>query len=115
MDFKSTTNGDFAIENNDFPLVDGIDLVKQLVTNGLRLFLGEAFSDVTAGVPYFQEILKKGVEINTVSSILKNDLLQKKGVLSLKSFDLDFDERNLSVLAQIQAKDGIIILNEVLV
>lgn len=115
MDFKSTPEGDFAIENNDFVLIDGIDLVKQLVQENLRTFLGEAFSDVTVGVPYFQEILKKGVEINTVSSIIKDTILQTKGVISLKSFELDFDERNLSVQTQIQAKDGIIILNEVLV
>lgn len=117
MDFKLDDNNDLIIENNNLVLIDGIDLVRQLLLERLRTFRGEWFLDVTVGVPYFQDIMKKGVNINSVSSILKDEIVGTPGVISLKSFELDFDNliRELKVVFSAQATQGEILINEVII
>lgn len=113
MDFKLDDNNDLVIENNNLVLIDGADFVKQLLKERLQTFLGEWFLDIEIGIPYFQDILKKNVSLNTIANIFKNEILQTPGVIELEKFDLDYNEntRELSLSFAVRSLDGSITIN----
>lgn len=113
MDFKLDDNNDLVIENNNLLLIDGADLVKQILKERLQTFLGEWFLDTDLGVPYFQDILKKGVNLKTISNVFKNEILGTPGVIELEKFNLDFTEgnRRLSLDFSVRTEDGSITIN----
>lgn len=87
----NTASHELVIVNNDLVLAAGVDLIGQRIKQRLQLFLGEWYLDVTAGVPYFQEILIKGPRQGRVESILKATVTGTPGVTELLAFDLGFD------------------------
>jgi hypothetical protein len=100
MDIKfDDTNNDIVIENNNIAFVAGLEEIRQLHLERLRLFKGEWFLDLQKGVPYFQSILGKGNRIEDIATIFKNEILSIPGTRSLSKFDLDFDAstRNLTL------------------
>ena len=111
MDLKlDTTTHDLVIENYDLVLVDGIDLVRQAIKQRLLLVLEEWFLDDTVGVPWYQYIFQKGVDINRVKSILINTINRTEGVIKITSFELDYNSVNRSVSINFTAEtdEGII-------
>tara|TARA_R110002012_G_scaffold265589_2_gene449002 strand:+ start:256 stop:612 length:357 start_codon:yes stop_codon:yes gene_type:complete len=113
MDLKLGENNDLIIENNELVMIDGSDLVKQLLLQRLKSFRGEWFLDSSLGLPYFQDILKKETSINTVSNIFKDQILGTPGVLELEEFNLDFTEstRQLIVNFVVRTLEGSIKIN----
>lgn len=113
MDLKLDDNNDLVFENNQLVLVDGADFVKQLLKQRLQTFIGEWFLDTSLGIPYFQEILKKQVNINAVSNIFKNEILNTPGVIEMETFELDFTEgtRHLSLTFSVRTQTGSITIN----
>lgn len=92
MDIKfDDTNNDIVFENNDIAFVEGLEEIRQLHLERLRLFKGEWFLDLQEGVPYFQSILGKGNRIEDISTVFKNEILSIPGTKSLSVFDLGFD------------------------
>lgn len=89
MDFL-IENDDFAIKNNDLVLVDGLQETNQRLIQRLQFLFGEWFLDRSKGIPYLQQILKKGVQLSTLSSIFKVNILDIEGVLELLAFDFDY-------------------------
>ena len=67
-------------------------MVKQSLGVALALFKGEWFLDVNAGVPYYQEILKKGVDTSFVDEILRKQILATAGVNRLLVYSSSFDK-----------------------
>lgn len=57
----------------------------------LKTFAGEWFANVTVGVPYFEQILKKQADIDNVQAIFGNVIKNTTGVKELLSFDIAFD------------------------
>ena len=103
-----TVNDDLVFENNELVLVDGLDLVEQLLRQRLQTFLGEWFLDTSLGLPYFQDILVKNPNANVVTSLLKDAILNTPGVIELVSFTPDFDSvnRSLNLSFSVRANDG---------
>jgi hypothetical protein len=110
---KLDDNNDLAIENNNLVLIDGSDLVKQLIIQRLKTFLGEWFLDKSVGIPYFQDILIKNPNANVVTTLIKNEILKAEGVIELDSFSTDFNDgaRQLSISFSVRTEDGIIRIN----
>lgn len=110
---KLDENNDLAIENNNLVLIDGSDLVKQLIIQRLKTFLGEWFLDKSVGIPYFQDILIKNPNANVVTTLIKNEILKAEGVIELDSFSTDFNDgaRQLSISFSVRTEDGIIRIN----
>ena len=76
VDLKlDTDTGDLVLVNRDLVLISGADLVRQRLSIALQLFRGEWFLDAEAGVPWFQDILKKGVPPGRVDEILRKAIL----------------------------------------
>lgn len=77
----------------------------------LKTFYQEWFVNRTIGVPYFEEILKKQVDINNVQVILSDVIKQTTGVEELVSFIIDYNgtTRKYSYTFKVTAIDGILV------
>lgn len=112
------SNNDLIIENGRIKLVDNAAEALQHVRTRLQLFAGECFFDVNAGVPYFQSILTKPVNLDNIESILKQTILETDDVRKLATFEMRFsdtEERKLIVNANVETVFGTINLDEVTV
>lgn len=85
-------------------VADQANVVAQRLTIRLRTFLGEWFINTTYGVPYFERILRKGVNKTTVDNILREQILEEAGVLEIKSFSSDFNAAARSYSCSFQVK-----------
>lgn len=108
------TNGDFKIINGRLRLTDGKLEVAQTIRSRLRVFQGELFLDITAGTPYFQQVIGKDKNPNTAESAIKSVITSTPGVLELLEFSFNIDKatREASVAFKVRAEDGIIELEE---
>jgi len=90
--------------------VDGAERVAQAVGIRLRTWLGEWFLDTTHGVPYLENILIKSARPEIVEAILRSQILQVKGVKSIKSFTLNLDQRSrkASITFSAESNEGLI-------
>jgi len=74
----------------------------------LKTFFGEWFINSTIGVPYFEQILKKQVDINNVTTILSDYIKNTRGVKELITFDVDYDNisRHYKYTFEVTSNDG---------
>ncbi len=109
-DLKLDNNGDLAIVNGDLVLTSGSDAIRQHIEQRLKTFLGEWFLDLSTGVPYFQEILKKNPNIQIVDGLFKQTILDTPGVIELMQFELDLNaaDRTLKVECSVRTIDSVI-------
>lgn len=98
-DLALDLDGDLQLVAGDFVLTTGVSAIVQAVNQALKLFLGEWFLDQTIGVPWIQEILVKGPDLNAIQSIFKSKIEGVQGVLAVTFLNLDFsaNTRNLKV------------------
>jgi len=73
--------------------------VAQHIRVRLRMFKGEWFIDVDEGMPYFDEILEKGITDGRIAGIVSKVILGTPGVAALNSLSLNRDNstRTLNV------------------
>lgn len=100
--------GDLFVDGVDLAIVRDVDAVVQEIEVELRWWLGEWFLDRRRGVPYVQRILKKGVSLDLVRTILTRVIRRVPGVRHVERFDLDLDAatRQLTGSADIRIDDG---------
>ena len=115
-DIKLDISHDIAIENNDIVLISSSDEVKQRLLQNLKSFYGDWFLNLTSGVPYYQDIFRKDYDVEVISVILKQTILNTLGVLELLSFELSIDDtaRKLSLSFDVRATDKTISISEVI-
>jgi hypothetical protein len=90
-DILQDPEGDILIENNSPAIVEGIEEIRQRITQRLRTFYGEWFLDTSAGVRYLQEVLKKNPNAVLRDAILKSEITGTPGVESLESYSFIVD------------------------
>lgn len=88
---------DILYENSDFQLVDGAEAIRQHVLIRLRFFQGEYFLDQKLGVPYFQQILGKGISLPVVRSLIQETIIETPGINEITSFDLVYNSASRSI------------------
>lgn len=95
------------IDDSGTPAVSGkvwihdIEAVAQTIDTRLKLFAGEYWRDVTDGTPWIEAILTKNNRANTLQSkiaILKERILQTGGVVSILSWNTDFNYQNRKLM-----------------
>lgn len=103
-----TATHDLAIAGRDIRLTSGAEQVAQRMKIRLLLFRGEWFLDVRAGIPYYQQVLRKGIDVNAIASLFRRALRTVPGVTDLLEFSLDYDAptRRLSVSARASTPFG---------
>lgn len=67
------------------------DAVAQAVAVELRWWLGNWFLDTSRGVPYVQELLRRGVSTETVRALLIRRIEAVEGVRRVQSLDVAHD------------------------
>ncbi len=84
-------NNDIFTEQGRFAVVsEGAETIQHIRTK-LRFFQGEWFLDVFAGVPYFQELLRKPVDLANVEAIIKAEILSTPDVEAITRFETSFE------------------------
>lgn len=110
------SNNDLIVENGQLKLVvDGAETV-QHVRSRLLFYLEEWFLDITAGTPWFQEVLIKPANLANIESIIKSRILETPEVDTLTEFTLDYEGdsvRKLTVGFTAQTTFGTIDINGV--
>lgn len=104
------SNNNLIIDKGRFVIVEDGAAVAVKVRSRLLTYLGEWYLDENAGVPYFQQIFKKPVDLDNVESILKQVILQTDGVESLTEFSSSYDgtSRGFTVDAKVKTVYGTI-------
>lgn len=108
VDERNPVAGDLFIEGVDLAIVRDVGAAVQEIEVELRWWLGEWFLDRRRGVPYVERILKKGVSLDLVRTILTRAIRRVPGVRHIERFDLDLDAatRRLTGSADIRIDDG---------
>ena len=78
-------NDTFLDQNGNVATVDNAESLRQRLIERLSTFLGEEFIDETIGVPYFEQILQSGANINVVSNIITNEILKESEVIRVQA------------------------------
>lgn len=113
LDATSPTYKDLLIVDGDLVLTsdvdpEGTDPVLQSVLQNLSLALGEWFLDLSAGIPWLQQILVKNPDQSKIDAILRNAILATPGIVRLNSysFDLSLATRSGSIQFNAQKTNG---------
>jgi len=109
-DFVDPFFGDLELDKGQLVLVTGQEEIRQHSSQRLRTFLGEWFLDIFLGLPYFEEIFEKGLDVNNVDSIFINEILQTPGIIRLLDFNLDIPDlasRRLEVNYEAQTSESL--------
>jgi hypothetical protein len=111
----SQTYNDFLIINGDLALTSdaqqgGANPVLQDILQALRTFLNEWYLDNTIGVPWFQQILVKNPDQETIDGLIRATILDRPGVLQLTSYNstLNLAARTLTVNFTAQTTSGVV-------
>jgi len=108
FDLAIDNDGDLVIENNRLKTVDGKELIRQNLMKRLRTFFGEWFLNTAIGIPYFQAIFVKGIDLNEIEDIFIGEIGTTPGVVEITKFDLDYQgaNRELSLDFEVKSDEG---------
>ena len=101
---------DIFLSRNRIALVsDGAEVV-QHVRSRLLFYLGECTWDTSAGVPYFQRIFVKPLNLPQVEAILKAIVIQSPQVSKLTDFSMAYTSstRRLVVAFEAETTYGVV-------
>jgi len=95
---------DLIFKNFDFFLFDDTNQIMQNLAIRLRFVLGEWFLDITQGVPYFEVFFKKSPNQIQIESILKQEIVNTRGIIELTAFESSFDQAKRIYYVKFSAK-----------
>ena len=79
--------GDILLKDGLMVLVDTVqESVAQRLTIKLNTYFGEWFVNPDYGVPYLEEIFKKGVMKETIDAIFRSTILEDEDILRILTF-----------------------------
>ena len=108
--YKLNTNTNDMIINAQGKLerVNGSDEVVQRVRVALRHYFAEYFINVTAGIPWYEEILGATGNSSKISNIIRNQILSVPGVTKIVEFSVNYNSitRAYIVTASITVQSG---------
>lgn len=96
-------NNDIFIDKSRIVTVSEGAQTAQAVRTRLLFYQGEWFLDITAGVPYFQDVLIKDPDIASIETLLKLEIINTEGVERLLTFASVFDRVNRSYKVEFSA------------
>jgi len=104
------SNNDIFVKNGGFAIVtNGAQAVQHLRTR-LRFFSGEWFLDLTVGVEYYQQILKKPFDMAKVEALIKSEILNTPDIEKLTRFESSFngETRKLTINFDAETSYGLV-------
>ncbi len=115
-DLSLDSTGDLEMVDADVVLIDEEDLVRQRIEMTLRMFRGEWFLNIEAGVPYYESVLGVRRDLAEVDAVLKAAILGVSGVNRILGYssELNHATRVLDVRCTVDTIYGPVALDEVL-
>lgn len=95
-------------KNGNIKIIEGVESLAENIDQRLKLFKAKYFMDITAGVPYLEEIIKKPIDPGLVATILNAEILKETEVTGIGQVDvsLDRETRKLKYAATINSIFG---------
>lgn len=108
LDARLDDDGDIYIGPNGPEWISGIEGVSQLVAIAIKLFKGEWFLNLDAGVPYFQEILARKFDRALTRQRLLEQIEKVPGVVQVLLLEVEFEAttRTMSVRIKLRTLFG---------
>jgi hypothetical protein len=109
MSTLKLTDGDLAVENNALVLLtDPTEETAQRLTTKFKFFLGEWAFDPRVGLPLWERVFVKNLNLVAVRAMYREAILDDPNVDSLVSLSLDFDRalRKLTLSFEAVLLDG---------
>lgn len=110
MDLKLDDTGDLDISTLDLQLTSltGREDIRQQLLTRLQFFQGEWFLNTDFGMPYFQTIFRKGVTKEVVDNIIRRQIMDVAGVVSVENLNstLNFRTRDYTCTFKAVCDDG---------
>lgn len=110
--YLDPTTHDLVLENFTFSRTqDKSDLIIQKLKIKLLWFKEEWFLDRNYGIPYFQQIFIKGIDLNEIDDTFRDAIANEQGVLDLIAYSSEFNPstRKLTVNSKVRVDSGEII------
>jgi hypothetical protein len=87
------------------------DLITQKLKIKLLWFKEEWFLDENYGIPYFQEVFVKGVNLDDIDDVFRSAIANEDGVVELISYSSSINEstRELTINSKIKTRSGEIV------
>lgn len=104
IDADNPVVGDLHLTGGDLSIVDGDDATAQEIRSRLLLFKGSNFVDLREGIPYYQEILAKGIAPARVRSLLRQAILSHPAVVDVPSLTVSIDRATRSATVTFEAR-----------
>ncbi|MFW5880815.1 MAG: hypothetical protein ACOCU9_04215 [Spirochaetota bacterium] len=102
-DLKLNSDWDLELESNDLTLVDGVDAIVQRLRAKLQLVRGEWFLDRSAGVPWFEEVLKKNPRSEVLRAVVRRPIAEDQDVERVESVSLGYDGETRTLEVEVVA------------
>lgn len=113
---KLDSNGDYSFGRGALNFyIDSSAAVAQAIQTSLNLFQGEWFLDITAGVPWYTQVV--GYDTQALyDSLIKDKIKSVEGVLSIISYTstLDTRARQLDIAVQVSTIFGVVSISQTL-
>lgn len=97
-----SASNDLVLNKHGQQYVHGPDEVGQRVKVTLNHFYGEYFLNLPGGVPWYEVILG-GKNVPLAETLIRQAILSTPGVISILSFKMSFEQRQLKVEVVIYA------------
>ncbi|MCH9712774.1 MAG: hypothetical protein K0U20_09140 [Proteobacteria bacterium] len=100
LDYKLNDDGDYAIENADFVIIQDIDVVKQQVETNLKLSKKDWFLNFDEGITFFdnQNGLLGSKSLTTFNEAeLQIAILSTDGIDTINDFSYELTNNSLTV------------------
>lgn len=91
VDAENPVLGDLRVSGGVVQIVRGADAIAQEIRVRLKWWRAEWFLDLSAGTPYLEQLLGKGVSEETIRSMLRREIKAVEGVGHVESIELDVD------------------------
>lgn len=83
MNFQVAGDVRLNAAGTDVVLAEGLAAIRQRIENGLTVFLEAWPYDKTAGIPYFQQVLLKGVTTQQIRAVFADFLRSVGGIVDI--------------------------------
>lgn len=104
IDADNPVIGDMHLTEGDASIVEGDDATAQEIRSRLLLFRGSYFLDLREGVPWYQEILTKGVAPARVRELLRQAILTHPAIIDVPSLVLSIDRATRAAMVTFEAR-----------
>lgn len=113
--YKLDVNHDLSLDaGGRLEFVDGVEATAQEIKTRLLFMRGEAFTDLREGVPYYTDILVKGVDPARVRALIRQTIQSVPSVVDVPRVDFALDPatRTATVTWEARHASGRVIRSE---